>query len=221
MCGRFALVATREEFATQFHLGRQVTVAPRYNIAPSQQIIIIRSRVYGSLPKAFRWGLIPSWSTDLKAGNTLINARAETVKKKSVFRKAFDARRCLVPATGFYEWLRQEGGRKQPYFIQMRSGRLFAFAGIWDTWQSPEGESIDSCAIITTKANSIVGKIHDRMPVIIPETAYDLWLDSWEEGNFFDHYLAPYPPANMEAYPVGSRVNDARNEGEDCIRRVD
>lgn len=220
MCGRFALVVTREEFATQFNLGRQVTVAPRYNIAPSQQIIIIRSRIYSSVPTAVRWGLIPRWSTDVRVGNTLINARAETVKKKPVFRAAFNARRCLVPATGFYEW-KQEGGQKQPYFIQMRNGRLFAFAGIWDTWQSPEGESIYCCAVLTSKANSIVGNIHDRMPVIIPESAYDLWLDSWEEGSFFEHYLAPYPSANMEVYPVSSRVNDVRNEGEGCIRRVD
>jgi putative SOS response-associated peptidase YedK len=220
MCGRFSLVDNREELSNQFHLKRQVTIAPRYNIAPSQQIIIIRSGTNGNTTSSVRWGLIPHWSKDEKFSAKLINARAETVQEKPVFREAFKERRCLIPANGFYEW-KNEGNRKQPYFIKMKNGRLFAMAGICEYWQSPAGETIESCAIITTEANTIVGKIHDRMPVIIPETAYGLWLDPVRNGDHFREYFQPFDPFKMTAYPVSGMVNYVKNEGEGCIRKID
>lgn len=220
MCGRFALVATPEELERHFHLRRKVTVAPRFNIAPSQQVITIRSGANGNTTSAVRWGLIPHWSKDENFSAKLINARAETVQAKPVFSEAFKERRCLIPATGFYEW-KNEGNLKQPYFIKMKNGRLFAMAGVWEYWQSPAGVIVETCAIITTEANTIVGKIHDRMPMIIPETAYGLWLDKVRDGHHFREYFQPYDPFKMTAYPVSGMVNYVKNEGEGCIRKID
>ena len=150
----------------------------------------------------------------------LINARAETVREKPSFRDAFKSRRCLIPATGFYEW-KHEGRMKQPYFIKMKNGGLFAMAGLWESWQSPEGKSIESCAIITTDANGIVGKIHDRMPVIIPNQSYGLWLSSTGNNQSIQEFLKPYSPFKMTAYPVSGMINNAKNEGEGCIKKID
>jgi len=219
MCGRFSLVTTPEELAHQFNLRRQVTIAPRYNIAPSQQVIIIRSGANGYTTSSVRWGLIPHWSKDKNFSAKLINARAETVHEKPVFREAFKERRCLIPATGFYEW-KNEGNRQQPYFIKMKSSALFAMAGIWESWQSTEGGTIESCAIITTEANTIVGKIHDRMPAIFPENSYGLWLSKTGDGKSLRDYLRPYDPFKMTAYPVSGMVNYVKNEGEGCIRKI-
>ena len=218
MCGRFVLDAPSEELAHHFNLKKKVTLEPRYNIAPSQPVTIIRSTVRENKLSAVRWGLIPHWSKDEKIGYKLINARAETVREKPSFRDAFKSRRCLIPATGFYEW-KHEGRMKQPYFIKMKNGGLFAMAGLWESWQSPEGKTIDSCTIITNDANGIVGKIHDRMPVIIPDQSYGLWLSS--TGNSLQEFLRPYSPFKMTAYPVSSMVNNAKNEGEGCIRKID
>jgi len=220
MCGRFALAATSEELAYHFNLNRQVKIEPRYNIAPSQPVIIIRSGTNGNKLSAVRWGLIPHWSKDEKIGYKLINARAETVKEKPSFRDAFKSRRCLIPATGFFEW-KHESRMKQPYFIKMKNGGLFALAGLWESWQNPEGKTIDSCTIITTDANGIVGKIHDRMPVIIPNQSYGLWLSSAGNGNSFLEYLKPYDPFKMTAYTVSSMVNQVKNEGPGCIKKID
>jgi len=149
MCGRFALAATPEDLANHFNLKRKVVIAPRYNIAPSQPVLIIRYGAHGKTLSAVRWGLIPPWSKDEKGGYKLINARAESLQEKPSFCDAFKSRRCLVPAIGFYEW-KHEGSRKQPYFVKMKNGGLFAMAGIWESWQSPKSETVESCAIITT-----------------------------------------------------------------------
>ena len=218
MCGRFALATTSEELVNHFNLKRKVTLGSRYNIAPSQPVIIIRSGTSSNKLSAIRWGLIPHWSKDEKIGFKLINARAETVQEKPSFRDAFKSRRCLIPATGFYEW-KQEGRMKQPYYIKMKNGSLFAMAGIWESWQDPEGKTIDSCAIITTDANGIVGKIHDRMPVIMSNKSYGLWLSS--TSNSLQEFLRPYSPFKMTAYPVSGMINNAKNEGEGCIRKID
>jgi len=220
MCGRFALAATPEELANHFNLKRKVVIAPHYNIAPSQPVLIVKSGAYGYTLSAVRWGLIPSWSKDEKVGYKLINARAESLQEKPSFRDAFKSRRCLVPAIGFYEW-KQDGKRKQPYFVKMKNGGLFAMAGIWESWQSPKGETVESCAMITTDANTIVAKLHDRMPVILPKDCYGIWLDSTREGFPFPEYMRPYDPFKMTAYPVSSMVNDVMNEVEGCIRRVE
>ena len=217
MCGRFALAATSEELANHFNLNQKVTLESRYNIAPSQPVSIIRSGTSGKKLSAVRWGLIPHWSKDEKTGYKLINARAETIAEKPSFRDAFKSRRCLIPATGFFEW-KHEGRMKQPYFIKMKNSGLFAMAGLWESWQSPEGKTIESCAILTTDANGIVGKIHDRMPVIIPNQSYGLWLSS--TGNSLQEFLRPYSPYKMMAYPVSGMVNNAKNEGDGCIRKI-
>jgi len=219
MCGRFALAATSEELANHFNLKRKVKIAPRYNIAPSQQILIVRPGAYSYTLSAVRWGLIPPWSKDEKVGYKLINARAESLQEKPTFRDAFKSRRCLIPAIGFYEW-KKESNRKQPYFVKMKDGGLFGMAGIWESWQNPKGETVESCAIITTAANTIVAKLHDRMPVILPKDCYGLWLDSAREGFSFLEYVRPYDPFKMTAYPVSSMVNDVKNEGEGCVQRI-
>lgn len=161
MCGRFSLATTPEELARQFNLRRLFTVAPRFDIAPSQQAIIVRHGANANNTSSVRWGLIPHWSKETNFSVKLINAWAETVHEKPVFHETYQHRRCLVPATGFFEW-KNEGNRKQPYFINMKNGRLFAIAGIWESWQSPDSQTIEFCAIITTEANTIVGRIHDR-----------------------------------------------------------
>ena len=164
--------------------------------------------------------MIPHWSKDENFSAKLINARAETVQEKPAFREAYKERRCLIPATGFFEW-KQEGSRKHPFFIKMKNGGLFAMAGIWESWQNPEGETVESCAIITTEANTIVDKIHDRMPAIFPQESYGLWLDPVQNGHHFREYLKPYDPFKMTAYRVSGMVNYVKNEGEGCIRRID
>jgi putative SOS response-associated peptidase YedK len=220
MCGRFSLVPTPEELTNTFFLKINVAVTPRYNIAPGQQVLIIRQGERGKKISAVRWGLLPHWAKDEKLSHKLINARAETVQDKPVFQDAFKERRCIVPATGFYEW-KTVGNRKQPYFIKMNNGRLFAMAGIWESWQGPKGEAIESCAILTTDANTIVGKIHDRMPVILPQSSYGLWLDPIRNGQSYHEYFHSYDPFKMTAYQVSSMVNNVKNEGEGCIKRID
>lgn len=220
MCGRFALYTTEEELARCFDLKQSVTLDPRFNIAPSQQIPIIRHTDKNRLSMV-RWGLIPHWSKDEKIGNKLINARAETLHEKPSFRDAFKSRRCLIPAKGFYEWKR-DGELKRPYLIRMKDKSLFAIAGLWESWRNlKEWKDIETCAIITTEANGIVGKIHDRMPVIIPFESIGLWLSSASDGQDLSGFLRPYSPFKMVAYPVSGMVNSPKNEGLGCIKRVE
>jgi putative SOS response-associated peptidase YedK len=165
------------------------------------------------------WGLIPPWADDPEVSNRPINARAETVAEKPSFRSALRERRCLVPADGFYEWRRVDG-RKVPYFAHMLDDRLFAFAGLWERWDAG-GEPIESCAIITTEANELMAPIHGRMPVVLPRSAYRLWLDvAVRDPGRLLPLLWPYPADEMEAYPVSGLVNDPANDWAGCIRRV-
>lgn len=219
MCGRFALVATREEITRQFRLTEDCDVVPRYNIAPGQQIIIIRQRSEGSVASLVRWGLIPHWTKEESFSARVINARAETVHDKPLFREAFRLRRCLVPGTGFYEW-KAVGNKKQPYFIHLDSNGLFAMAGIWESWRNPGGETIESCAIITTAANPVVRRVHDRMPVILPRESYLAWLDDASSVSLLQDTLRPFFAEAMSAYPVSGKVNTVSCEGEVCLRRV-
>lgn len=220
MCGRFALEATSEELARHFHLQTMTAIDPRYNIAPSQQVAVIRDKIGGYRLSMVRWGLIPHWSKDEKTGAKLINARAETISEKPSFREAFKLRRCLIPASGFYEWT-HDGELKRPYFIRMKNSSVFAMAGIWETWRNPaDGKVIETCAIITTEANGVVGKIHNRMPVIIPLESIGLWLASANNGHHFREYFQPYSPFKMTSYPVSGMVNNPRNEGIGCIKKV-
>ncbi|MBL8849492.1 MAG: SOS response-associated peptidase [Planctomycetaceae bacterium] len=208
MCGRYTLRATPAELVEIFGLFREPDVRPRYNIAPTQNVLAIRfdENATPREPVQLRWGLIPSWSKD--ARKPLINARGDTVAVKPAFRSAFKKRRCLIAADGFYEWQALEG-RKQPHHIRLRDGRPFAFAGLWERWGD-----IESCAIITTEANDLIATIHDRMPVILPPDAWDAWLMP-DGGN--TELLRPYPPEEMELHPVSLTVNNPRNDTPACL----
>jgi putative SOS response-associated peptidase YedK len=165
-----------------------------------------------------RWGLVPPWARDAATGNRLINARAETVSEKPAFRRAYRERRCLVPADGFYEW-RREGAVKRPFYIRMRDGAPFAFAGIWERWEGIRGESVETCAILTTEPNDLMAPIHDRMPLILPPEEYGRWLDpSVRATESLAPLLRPFPSGPLEAYPVGRTVNNPQTEGPSLIR---
>ncbi len=217
MCGRFAFYSPSEATAALFGVSASISVEPRFNIAPSQTIAGIRETDNGRELAMFRWGLVPFWAKDPAIGNRMINARAETVSEKSSFRAAYRHRRCLVLADGFYEW-KKEGAGKVPYFISLANGEPFAFAGLWETWQSKETEEIiQSATLITTAANEFISAVHHRMPVILrPDTA-----DRWLAGD--DELIADVAENSpmFQAWPVDKRVNNARNEGEDLIIRQD
>lgn len=214
MCGRYTLKTPLDALVKQLDLtGQSPALSPSYNVAPTQNVAAVMS---GRRLETLRWGLIPSWAKDEGIGARLINARAETVNEKPAFRSAFRRRRCLIPADGFYEWRRVNGG-KQPYYITLRGGEPFVFAGIWESWSSPE-EDVLSCAIITTRANSLVAEIHDRMPVIIPAAAYDDWLDPEIDAHEALALLEPYPADAMDAYPVSTHVNRPANNDERCVQ---
>ena len=218
MCGRFTLGATAATLAAQFDLATVPTWTPRYNIAPTQEVLVVRqpSPQANREARLHRWGLIPPWAKDPSIGNRMINARAETVATKPAFRRAFKERRCLLLADGLYEWQRQER-RKQPFYIRLRDGRPFAFAGLWEHWEGSEGMAIQSCTILTTTSNEVVGRIHDRMPVILNPTDYDRWLDpSIQEPAVLQTLLRPYPADEMTAYPVSTLVNSPANDNPGC-----
>jgi putative SOS response-associated peptidase YedK len=163
-----------------------------------------------------RWGLVPSWASDLSVGARMLNARAETVLEKPSFRAAFTRRRCLLPADGFYEW-QTVAGKKQPLHFRFRDGRLFAFAGLWERWHGPDGP-VESCTVLTTEANDLVRPVHERMPVILDPLRYDGWLDPGNgDTALLRSWLTPYPADELIAVPANPRVNNARNEGPDCL----
>ena len=223
MCGRFTLFTPASRLSEVFLPGEVLAATPRYNIAPGQPILAVRAsaardRREFAMP---RWGLVPAWARDAAIGNRLINARAETVSEKPAFRRAFRERRCLVPADGFYEWKR-EGPGKRPFYIRMKDGAPFAFAGIWERWEGDPGKAVETCAILTTEPNEILSPIHDRMPLILSPEEYGLWLDpSVPPSDRLARLLRPFPSGGMEAYPVGRAVNNPHTEGPSCIRPAD
>jgi len=222
MCGRFSLGASATKLAELFDLTEVPNWAPRYNIAPTQELlVVVKAPEYPDRQvRRHRWGLIPSWAKDRGIGNQLINAQAETVPTKPAFRAAFRKRRCLVPADGFYEWA-QQGGQKQPYYIRLRDGGPFAIAGLWEHWEGPEGRAVDSCTLLTIGANDLIGEFHHRMPVILDSRDYDLWLDpNVQDAERLQPLLCPYPADAMAAYPVSTRVNNPANDTPDCIAPV-
>jgi putative SOS response-associated peptidase YedK len=187
---------------------------PRYNVAPTQQVGVVRQIDPNQRQLAYmQWGLIPHWAKDPKIGSQMINARAETAAEKPAFRDAFRRRRCLVVADGFYEWKKTGGKTKQPYYIRMKDARPFGFAGLWERW----GE-LETCTILTTSPNELCAPLHDRMPVILGTSDYGRWLDpSQTDAAELQPLLAPYPADEMLAEPVSTRVNNVRNEDETCI----
>jgi putative SOS response-associated peptidase YedK len=167
--------------------------------------------------RSFQWGLVPSWAKDPAIGNRMINTRSETAVMKPAFRKPLRERRCLILADGFYEWKR-EGQRKQPYYIKLRDGEPFAFAGLWDRWHSLDGQPLETCTILTTAPNELLQPIHDRMPVILPPHAYRLWLDrTMSDAPTVQALLTPYSAEEMTAYPVSTRVNSPANDSPERI----
>jgi putative SOS response-associated peptidase YedK len=193
----------------------------RYNIAQTQQVAVVRFDPRAGTRRLdhLRWGLVPFWADDPKIGNQMINARSESAADKPAFKHSFRAKRCLVVADGFYEWQKRNGS-KQPYLIHLKDDRPFAFAGLWDRWHKGE-EPIESCTILTTDANELVAPLHDRMPVIIPRSAYDLWLDpKVRDPEMLKPLLVPYSSSEMDAYPVSEVVNSPKNEVAECVERV-
>ena len=219
MCGRFSLTAPGQLWFEIFGLSDPPAWAPRYNIAPSQPLpaVLVPPDQPRSQFRLLQWGLVPSWAKAPGVGADMINARAETAATKPAFRAAFRRRRCLVLADGFYEWQRQGRG-KQPFYVRLRDGRPFAFAGLWEHWAAADGEAIDSCTLLTTTPNSLIRTFHHRMPVILDPGAYALWLDpAIQDADRVQSLLRPYPPDAMTAYPVSPRVNNPANDAPDCI----
>jgi len=218
MCGRFTLTAdlsTLQEAFPFVHMPEGMQ--PRYNIAPSQPVAVVPNDGRNRLD-FFVWGLIPSWAKDPSIGNRMINARAETLQEKPSFRNAFRRRRCLVLADGFYEW-KQDGRGKIPTYIRLASGKPFAFGGLWESWNAPDGSNVLSCTIITTQPNELLKPIHNRMPVILPESSYSLWLESGEQDlRHLAELLAPYSAGEMLAYPVSPQVNNPKTDSPELIQ---
>lgn len=218
MCGRFVLTADSETIQLAFHLTTMPdSHIPRFNIAPSQPIAVITNEQPQALT-FHRWGLIPSWAKDPAIGHKMINARSETVDEKPSFRAAFKRRRCLIPANGFFEWQKQDGG-KIPMYIHMQDDAVFAFAGLWEVWHSPEGDEVRSATILTTEPNPLMAEIHNRMPVILPPSAYEAWLGDGKESDL-KGLLIPYPAQDMTAYRVSTFVNRPTNDTPETIEPV-
>ena len=218
MCGRFALFDSEYALERQFGAPIGFAMAPRYNIAPSQPVLAVRRGAAGAIEFThLDWGLVPSWTKDPALAHRPINARAESVAEKPSFRSSFRHRRCLLPASGFFEW-KTEGGGKHPYFARPRDGGVFGLAALWDHWLGADGSEIESCAILTTKANGVVAPLHDRMPVIVPPEAFGLWLDgSAPPSPALARLLSPCPEGEMEAYAVSPLVNRPTVDREECV----
>lgn len=218
MCGRFTLTLNAEQLTLALGLsGIPRDWAPRYNIAPSQDVLVVRD-ARARHAERMRWGLVPSWAQDDSIGNRLINARAETLGQKPAFRSAFGTRRCLILADGFYEWQHSEGrrGRAVPYLFRLKNRRPFAFAGLWEAWRNPAGETLLTCTIITCPANELVAQVHGRMPVILDQETCWSWLESASLAHL-QTWLQPYPADQMEVIQVGQTVNNPNVDDPWCI----
>jgi len=220
MCGRYRLARKKEILAEVFDAGDDVDWSPRYNVAPTQSVPVVRqdaSRPIRSL-SLMRWGLIPFWAKDAKTGYKMINARAEQIAERPAFREPLESRRCLIPADGFYEWAKK-GKEKSPYCFALVDDSIFAFAGIWDRWRNREKQLIETCSIITTSANALISGIHDRMPVILERENYDIWLDpGFRKVEPLLELLMPYRADSMRQYRVSTRVNSVQNDDPACAK---
>lgn len=213
MCGRYFIVMTPAEMRNQFDYPDMPNFPPRYNVAPTQPIPLVRMWEGKKQFVLMRWGLLPSWVKDPKTFTLLINARGDTVNEKPAFRNAMKYRRCVIPADGFYEWKR-DGATKRPHLIRMKSRKPFAFAGLWETWVGPNGEELDTAAIVTTDANAVLAPIHHRMPVILPPETFDMWLDCANVSPVAaSSLLVPAPADAMEAFEISPAVSRVANDG--------
>jgi len=216
MCGRFTLKQPRRINLTNFDDDAFDGIVPRYNIAPTQEVLAVVQSGTSREARLLQWGLIPFWSKEPKG---IINARVETISEKASFNESFQKRRCLILADGFYEWQRS-GKISQPYYFKLKDGEPFAFAGIWDRWRAND-RKITSCAIITTTANELLATIHTRMPVILPPELYDFWLNEDSREPDLKNILIPFPASEMTSHAVSYEVNDAKSEGEHLLRPVE
>jgi len=220
MCGRFALKPPAAEIVKCFGLDEAVDLAPRYNISPGTDIPAIRHAPDGRrVMHLLRWGLVPNWAKDPTIGAKLSNARGETVAEKPSFRSAFQRRRCLVPADGFYEWKAVEGGKKQPYYFSMADGQPFALGGLWESWKGPDGQILRTCCLITTGPNEVMVPVHDRMPVIVAPDDFETWLTA--DADTALSLIRPYPAEAMQSWPVDRRVSRSAEEGAGLIEAIE
>ena len=222
MCGRFTLTSPASKLVEFFAtLAPEFELEPRYNIAPTQMTPTIVSQDGFRSMRPMRWGLVPSWANNIAEGAKMINARAETVDSKPAFRKAFEKRRCLVPANGFFEW-KKLGKDRQPYLIGLANEEPFVFAGLWERWHDPETEVVvESYSVVTTTPNALMNDIHDRMPVILSDEGCDRWLDKAASAGQLLDLLVPYPADEMQAFPVDHSVGNVRNDTPLCISRIE
>ena len=222
MCGRFTLTVSPDTLSSLFKAECSLPFKPRYNIAPTQQVPVVRTspednKLHIDLLK---WGLIPSWAKDPSIGNHMINARSETVDQKPSFKSAIKHRRCIVPANGFYEWQEVEG-KKHPLYIKLKDCSLMMFAGIWDHWKNQDGNVIESFSILTTSSNELIQTLHDRMPVILDPEDKDIWLDSQvSDPEQLKPLFKPYHSDLMEMYQVSDLVNSPRNDTSECVQPI-
>ena len=242
MCGRFVAASSPALLADRFavdEIDASVgdATAPDYNVSPRRNVLVVREHEDHRVLSRLRWGLVPSWAKDPGIGDKMINARAETVAEKPAYRRAFAKKRCIVPADGFYEWKRGPapagGGKspKQPYFIHRRDGEPLAFAGLWEVWKVPDGEYAElagpdgwlrSCTIVTGPPNDVVAPIHNRMPVVLPESAWEQWLDpDNHDVEALSRLLVAAPSEWFEAYTVSTAVNNARHNGSELVEPLE
>jgi putative SOS response-associated peptidase YedK len=220
MCGRFTRFHKPKEIAERFDVEPiEEAAAPRYNIAPSQVVPVIRQLDEREMI-ACKWGLVPFWAKDASIGNRMINAKGETLAQKNSFKTALAKRRCLIPADGFYEWENRGKGQKQPYYIRLKDNDLFAFAGLYEEWESPDGENLRTFTIITVEPNELISKIHNRMPAIIKPAEEADWLNPKNSVADVVKLLGPYPAKEMETFPVSRAVNKPSFDDPSCIKPI-
>jgi putative SOS response-associated peptidase YedK len=224
MCGRFTLTASIDEILDRFDIQAfldEENYAPSYNIAPSQSVLAIINDGKANRMGFLKWGLIPPWAKDMSIGYKMINARAETIAEKPSFRHAFQKKRCLIIADSFYEWKRHKDKTKTPMRIKLKGEDLFAMAGLWEQWKSPEGKSVFSCSVITTTPNELMTEIHDRMPVILRPEDEPTWLNpANKDPKLLSHLLVPLDHKRMEAYEVSPLVNSPKNNSIQLIQKM-
>ena len=224
MCGRFTNKAKPEQINSEFKVGTKNPnlYEPRFNIAPSQLIDVVFEPETERILSQFKWGLVPSWVKDAEIGNRMINARAETIREKPSFREAFKSRRCIIPASGFYEWQKKGTSAKQPYYFYLKEKDIFGFAGLWEKWLDKEsGELLETCTIITTEANDVLKPVHERMPVILRAESYDEWLDTKVKNtDKLQKLLVPYSAKEMDSHTVSRSVNIPDSDSSDLIKPI-
>jgi putative SOS response-associated peptidase YedK len=226
MCGRYVASSPPGELARYFgaEVRAEQLLGADYNVTPTRDVFTVLQDGDVRVLDTSRWGLIPFWAKDAKIGNKMINARSETVAEKNAFRSAFKKKRCIIPADGFYEWTKPDGKKRQPWFIHRPDGEPYAFAGLWETWKGPERdqEPLRSCTILTGAANAPMSKIHDRMPIMLPPSAWDMWLDpELDDQATLGKLLVPAPPEVITFHPVSTDVNNARSRGAELVEPVE